>query len=167
MRRQSLKYAGFWKRFGAALVDLIVLAICAFLVGMSLEALIGLGPPNRDGDIESDYENMIKIFFLCYFIAFGLQLVYFIGMESSPCQGTLGKMALGIKVTDLEGERISFMRASGRWFAKMMSVSSCFVGFITVGFNERKQALHDILVRTLVIDRESTIDATADRGLSP
>jgi len=58
---------------------------------------------------------------------------------------------LGIKVTDLEGRRVSFGRATGRYFAKILSVLICYVGFIMAGFTARKQALHDMIGGTLVV----------------
>ena len=71
-------------------------------------------------------------------------------MESSSRQATVGKMALGLKVTDLEGRRISFARASGRHFAKYISGMILLIGYIMAGFTERKQALHDMIAGTLV-----------------
>jgi uncharacterized RDD family membrane protein YckC len=72
-------------------------------------------------------------------------------LESSSRQATLGKMVLSLRVTDLEGHRISFLRATGRHFAKIVSVATLFIGYIMAGLTERKQALHDILAATLVV----------------
>jgi len=71
-------------------------------------------------------------------------------MLSSPYQATLGKMIFGMKVTDLNGNRISFARATGRHFAKWLSTLILWIGFIMVGFTDRKQGLHDMLAGTLV-----------------
>ena len=71
-------------------------------------------------------------------------------MESSSYQATLGKMILGMKVTDLYGNRISFGRATGRHFAKILSGMVLCIGFIMVGLTQRKQGLHDLLAGTLV-----------------
>ena len=71
-------------------------------------------------------------------------------MESSSYQATLGKMIFGMKVTDLYGNRISFARAMGRHFAKILSGMILCIGFIMVGLTERKQGLHDLLAGTLV-----------------
>src|SRR5208282_6521696 len=71
-------------------------------------------------------------------------------MESSSYQATLGKMIFGMKVTDLYGNRISFGRATGRHFAKILSGMILCIGFIMVGLTERKQGLHDLLAGTLV-----------------
>ncbi|MGB6469852.1 MAG: RDD family protein, partial [Candidatus Acidiferrales bacterium] len=66
-------------------------------------------------------------------------------------QGTLGKRALGLLVTDLEGRRVSFGRASGRYFGKIVSALILMIGFIMAGFTEKKQALHDMLAGCLVL----------------
>jgi uncharacterized RDD family membrane protein YckC len=87
-----------------------------------------------------------------------LRTLYFVvgwsyeaGMESSVKQATLGKMAMGLKVTDEQGNRISFARATGRHFAKIISGMILLIGYIMAGFTARKQALHDMIAGTLVI----------------
>jgi uncharacterized RDD family membrane protein YckC len=80
-----------------------------------------------------------------------LHWLYYSLLESSAWQGTLGKKALGLEVTDLDGNRISFGRATGRFFAKIISAIILGIGYIMAGFTEKKQALHDILAGTLVI----------------
>ena len=59
-------------------------------------------------------------------------------------------MALGLKVTDMEGNRISFGRATGRYFGKIISGMILYIGYIIAGFTEKKQALHDIMANCLV-----------------
>jgi uncharacterized RDD family membrane protein YckC len=77
--------------------------------------------------------------------------LYYALMESSRFQGTLGKMAVQIKVTDLEGNRISFGRATGRYFGKIVSGLTLLVGYIMVAFTRQKQGLHDIMAGCLVV----------------
>lgn len=72
-------------------------------------------------------------------------------MESSRHQATLGKMALGIQVTDMNGNRISFSRANGRFFGKWLSGAIMNAGYLMAAFTEKKQALHDILASCLVV----------------
>jgi uncharacterized RDD family membrane protein YckC len=80
------------------------------------------------------------------------QWLYFAGMESSQYQGTLGKMALGLVVTDMNGQPISFARASGRFFSKLITGLVPFaIGYIMAGFTEKKQALHDMIASCLVL----------------
>jgi len=77
--------------------------------------------------------------------------IYFATMESSPAQATLGKMALSIKVVDTSCNRISFKRASGRFFGKFVSALFIFIGFVISGFSRKKQAFHDIMAHCMVI----------------
>lgn len=78
--------------------------------------------------------------------------LYFALMESSEKQATLGKMALGLTVTDLSGQRITFGRATGRYFGKFVSSMILCIGYLMAAFTERCQALHDMMAGTLVLD---------------
>lgn len=122
-------YAGFWKRFVALLIDGIILAII------------------------SGIANLLLADWLAGLIGFFLGWVYFSYMESSTSQATLGKQAMGIYVTDINGQRISFLRATGRYFGKYLSGFILGIGYIMAAFTARKQALHDILASTLVLSR--------------
>jgi len=85
----------------------------------------------------------------------GLSLVagwlYFSLCESSSWQGTVGKKVLGLRVTDMNGHRIGFGKATGRYFGKILSGLILGVGFIMIAFSEQKQGLHDMLAGTLVV----------------
>lgn len=87
---------------------------------------------------------VLETLFFCAF------WIYEAVMESSSKQATLGKMALGLKVTDEQGRRISFVRATGRYFSKIISGMILCIGYIMAGFTARKQALHDMIAGTLV-----------------
>jgi uncharacterized RDD family membrane protein YckC len=87
---------------------------------------------------------VVEMLFFCAF------WIYEAAMESSSRQATLGKMALGLKVADEQGRRISFARATGRYFAKIISGMILLIGYIMAGFTARKQALHDMIAGTLV-----------------
>jgi len=76
--------------------------------------------------------------------------IYEVVLESSASQATLGKRIFDLKVTNLDGNRISLARALGRHFAKYISSVMLLIGFIVAGFSARKQALHDMIARTLV-----------------
>ena len=77
-----------------------------------------------------------------------LKWLYYALLESSSWQATVGKKALGLEVTDLEGRRISFGRATGGFFGKIISAMILYIGFIMAGFTEKKQALHDMMAGT-------------------
>ena len=77
--------------------------------------------------------------------------LYFSLMESSPRGATVGKMVVGLRVVDEQGQRISFLRATGRFFAKIISALILLIGYLMVAFTDRKRGLHDIMAGTLVV----------------
>ena len=74
-------------------------------------------------------------------------------MMTSEWQATVGKRIMSIVVTDLDGKRLSFGRATGRHFAKYISAFLLGIGFIIAAFTAKRQALHDMIAETLVIKR--------------
>ena len=95
----------------------------------------------------------ISVLLLLFFAGVALPWFYWALLESSSRQATLGKMALGIIVTDMDRNRISFVRATGRHFAKIISGIIFCVGYLMAGFTEKKQALHDIMAGCLVVNK--------------
>jgi uncharacterized RDD family membrane protein YckC len=99
---------------------------------------------------------VIPLSILTFVVVYGLIVciiwLYFARQESSPRMATIGKRALGLQVVDLNGQRVTFKRATGRFFGKILSSPLCF-GFIMAAFTEKKQALHDILAGCLVIKK--------------
>ena len=91
----------------------------------------------------------LKVRIVVFYIILGF--VYCPAMDSSKTQGTLGKMLMGIKVTDLQRRRVSFDKATKRHSSKFFSYLTLLIGFIIAGFNKRKRALHDIISGCLVI----------------
>ena len=153
-------YAGFWWRFLAFIIDDIIIGIIASIIILPIWAAMGVSiysmfqGNNYYADDEAALELIAPIMgavALTSIISIVLQWLYFALMESSKQQGTLGKMALGIKVTDMEGNRISFARATGRFFGKIISGMIIYIGYIMAGFTEKKQALHDMMASCLVI----------------
>jgi len=140
------EYGGFWRRVGAYIIDAIVVSIAITVIG----SIFGIGTSNTQVDDLSaafsynadDAPSMI--------MSLVIGVGYFAGMESSAWQATLGKKALGMVVTDLHGNRISFARALGRYLAKILSGLILLIGYIMVAFTERKQGLHDMIAGTLV-----------------
>lgn len=74
-------------------------------------------------------------------------------MTSSAKQATLGKMALGLKVIDKQGGRLTFLHATGRHFAKVLNLFTLQIGYLMVAFTEQKQGLHDIIAGTYVVKK--------------
>ncbi len=82
-----------------------------------------------------------------------LKWLYFILLESSWWQATFGKMILGLTVTDLNGKRISWRRANKRYWVKLFSVMTLYIGFMLAGWTKKKRALHDIIAGTLIVKK--------------
>lgn len=140
-------YAGFWIRTGAYLIDSILLTFVMLVILFVMGGAIGLASdPGGPSDAAAGVGVVIM-----YLLIFGGQWLYFALMESSEKQATLGKMAVGIIVTDEHGGRLSFGRATGRYFGKILSGLIMYIGYIMVAFTDRKQGLHDMLASTLVV----------------
>lgn len=139
-----MEYAGFWIRLVAYIIDAIILGIAGAVLGALFGGVIGA----TGGDM-SDPLGGANLFL--NLISLVLGIAYFAGLESSDWQATVGKKALGLVVTDTAGNRISFGRAVGRYFAKILSGIILLIGYIMIAFTERKQGLHDMLASTLVL----------------
>ena len=130
-----MEYAGFWRRVAAALIDGILVGVVSWIVTSIFSGI-------SDG-AEVTAQILVLI------AAYG----YYAGMESSSYQATVGKIALGIQVTDLNGNRISFGRALGRNLAEILSALILGIGYIMVAFTPKKQGLHDMIAGTLVVKK--------------
>jgi uncharacterized RDD family membrane protein YckC len=154
-----VEYAGFWLRLLALLIDNTILGLGFFLVLMPLIFLTGLRTfldnfrPHEDMN-DIGVFMLVVFFFLVATVALVLTWLYHALMECSPWQATVGKKALGLVVTDLDGQRVSFGRATGRHFGKMLTnLIPALIGYIMAGFTEKRQALHDMLAGCLVLRR--------------
>ncbi len=141
-------YAGFWRRFWALVIDTIILSLVLAAVAVPVMLWSGI---SLDSDVTDLTEWSDRAGAIAYAADLLLWLLYYALMELSPLQATLGKMALSIRVTDLAGQRISFLRAIGRNLAKIISGAILLIGYIMAAFTERKQALHDIIAQCLVV----------------
>lgn len=155
--QQGARYAPFWRRFAAYLVD-----SCVFGVALGVPAYVVLifvfvghiaemkahPDPNQ---VAGFITALVGIYLVVLAVAMIAAWLYYALMESSSKQGTLGKMAVGIVVTDLDGNRITFGRASGRFFGRILSALILDIGFIMAAFTEKKQALHDMMAGTIVL----------------
>jgi uncharacterized RDD family membrane protein YckC len=148
----AFRYSGFWRRFAAMVIDSFVFTPIAIALLASTGIFSIIMSPGED--MQGMMAAMLGVSILAMLLLiFAGSWLYHTVMESSRYQATLGKLALGSIVTDLDGRRISFARANGRFFGKMASSAIFNIGYIMAGFTERKQALHDILASTLVIQK--------------
>jgi uncharacterized RDD family membrane protein YckC len=151
--RPGVTYAGFWLRFVAWIIDQIVLVFIGFVVTLPFAASLPMGifMRGRVPMSPQEWAPFAGMFGRVMFIRIVIHWLYYALLESSAWQATLGKKALGLEVTDLGGSRINFARATGRFFAKILSGIIAFIGFLMIGFTQKKQGLHDIIAGTLVI----------------
>lgn len=160
-------YAGFWKRLAAYIIDALVLWIPNTIISSLLGATKAAETYMQAKVAAGDDPQLILQAMDTYLHALGpallaqtlLTWVYFAFCESSAWQGTPGKLALGIRVTDIDGKRLSFLRATGRYFAKFISAMTLCIGFLMVAWTQRKQGLHDLIAQTLVLNGRAN-DAT-------
>ncbi len=152
-------YAGFWLRVVAAIIDGLIIgipfgAICVLVFASAIPELTRMQgePPMM---IVATILPRLLIVGLIYLAGTWL---YWAGMESSEWQATLGKKALGLYVTDMDGKRTTFARTSGRfWAGRGIGIIPYLGGLyfliscIMAGFTEKKQALHDMIANCLVL----------------
>ncbi|MCX6686620.1 MAG: RDD family protein [Methanoregula sp.] len=131
-RESNVTFAGFWLRLTAAIIDGLILLIpfyfCIVLAGSN---------------------NVWLAYFLIWIIGFG----YFAFLESSARRATYGKEAVGLIVINMDGSHLTFQQASIRYIGKLASLFILYIGFIMIGFTEKKQGLHDMIAKTLVIKK--------------
>jgi uncharacterized RDD family membrane protein YckC len=157
----NVTYAGFWLRLVAHLVDGVIVGFGIMILIVPLFFLMGgvaLISSLPRGSAERADPAQIGAFvsLMMVFVAVSLlgQWLYYAYLESGEKQATWGKQILGLYVTDLAGNRITFGRASGRFFAKLISgLIPLGIGYIMAGITERKQALHDMIASCLVLRR--------------
>lgn len=162
--------AGFWSRFGAYLIDGIILSIplgiisiiiIVMFIGGSSELMALLNDPTIEYERELTDEEAFAFFGVFFgtiimisIISFSATWIYFAAFHSSKWQATLGKKIVGIKVVDMNGNRIRFGRATGRFFAKAFLSGILYIGYLIATFTEKKQALHDLIAGTMVVKVE-------------
>ncbi|MGO9642078.1 MAG: RDD family protein [Candidatus Acidiferrales bacterium] len=155
----QMPYAGFWKRFLAYLVDGVIVGAAFLVVLFVVFLIIGGGALLSGNESFDEFAGAmtgvaVLLLVLMYFGLIVAVWLYFAKSESSASQATIGKRAAGIYVTDLNGQRLTFGRATGRFFSKIITNLIPFgIGWIMAGFTEKKQALHDMIAGTLVLRR--------------
>jgi uncharacterized RDD family membrane protein YckC len=153
---QTTQYGSFLRRFAAAFIDSIILTI-ALSIMLKIAGIEAFQP--EDG---ADPEDVLSAMMDYYRAAAPVYVAYIIVgwlyealMTSSEKQATLGKMALGLTVTDTNGDTVSFWQATVRHFAKILSAMTFLIGYLMQPFTEKKQALHDKLANTLVFKQSA------------
>jgi uncharacterized RDD family membrane protein YckC len=149
------RYAGFWIRFVALIIDAIIMTVVGtiltlplrlLMVGSTVTAVQSQDPAAALAMLPA-MMGMLGISMLVN-IALGLAYEgYFVSNKG----GTIGKLALGLQIIHVDGSRLTFAQAIGRYFARLLSAIILYIGFIMAGFDPEKRALHDRICNTLVI----------------
>ncbi len=169
---ENISYAGFWKRFLAYILDKLILSFVTSILFIPIWflGLVGIIMNTEDSNFEKftsvanqhswDDEfsvamlsAVVIVIIIIVLLSIIFEWLYFAFMESSSKQATFGKIIVGIIVTDLDGNRISFAKATGRYFGKFLSGFILGIGYLLAAFTEKKQALHDIISSCLVVDK--------------
>jgi uncharacterized RDD family membrane protein YckC/RNA polymerase subunit RPABC4/transcription elongation factor Spt4 len=143
LQRLTISYAGCTRRAAAHILDMLVILFAFYGLGF----VIGLLSPFLGGDAPADGPTW-------HTVTYGLTIVctwlYFAIFESSPRQATPGKVILGMRVTDEDGEGLTFFFATVRFFAKFLP-GPLLVGYLMALVTERRQAFHDKVVDSVVV----------------
>ncbi len=145
-------YAGFWVRFVAYIIDALLLNVGAFILFIPIALILGVASVGVGSMNEDLLGGLITM--TLFPISLVIGWLYEAMFTSSARQATPGKMALSIIVTDERGGRISFGRATGRYFGKLLSGMILWIGYLVQPFTEKRQALHDMLAQTLVVRKQ-------------
>lgn len=149
-------YAGFWLRLVANIIDSLVLGAIAMIIIVPLIVVMVLimGAMGSSDDASAAAGTIFCCLY-CLIMIFALvgQWLYFAWFESSKYMATPGKMLLGLIVTDMNGERLSFSKATLRYVAKILTNIVFYLGYIAIAFSSKKQGLYDMIAGTLVIKK--------------
>jgi uncharacterized RDD family membrane protein YckC len=157
----NTNYAGFWLRFAAYVIDYIIIYVVQSFVFIPILGVLGISFASKMDSMDnmSDAESMgMAMGFAAVMAATALlttiiAILYWSIMESSKYQATVGKMALGLKVSDVDGQNLDFVKSLIRNVCKIISGMILGIGYIMAGFTEKKQGLHDIIAGTLVVKK--------------
>jgi uncharacterized RDD family membrane protein YckC len=155
----NVTFAGFWLRLVAYILDSAIIGFAVTVLFVPFFFLMGgvrmletLPRGHAEQVDPAQFMAFLSLILTLAAIAAVAKWLYFAYLESGEKQATWGKQALGIYVTDLAGQRVTFGRATGRFFAKIVSgLIPLGIGFVMAGFTERRQALHDMIASTLVL----------------
>lgn len=153
-------YAGFWKRVAAYILDAIILYIPSLVISKMMgaeaaEAVMRQAQLSAPADPQVLMNSLMQFYatmFPAMLLSFVLAWMYYAFCESSAWQATVGKLALGIRVTDLQGKRLTLARSLARYPSMILSNLTLFIGYLMVAWTQRKQGLHDMIAGTLVLN---------------
>lgn len=153
-------YAGFGKRFAAMIIDWVLIAFFCSSIYWEMQMALNwyLKKLSSNGSLGyssinsyDKYEAMLMNYYFIFIII--VVWCYYAGMESSPMKATLGKKTVGLEVADEDGNRISFLKATGRHFGKILSSLILYIGYLAMLGSSRKQTWHDAMSGCIVKEK--------------
>jgi len=157
----NTNYAGFWMRFLALIIDGIIIGVVRWIIILPILAAMGIGMASEIQSLDTDDPStalpiigtIMAFAGISMLVSTLIWILYYTLMETSKYQGTVGKIALGLIVTDVNGNKLDFSKALIRNICKIISSMIFCIGYIIAGFTEKKQGLHDIIAGTLVVKK--------------
>ncbi len=161
----NTNYAGFWMRFLAVIIDGILIAIVRSLLVAPILVGMGLSVTSEAQSFDSDDPSSLLPLIgtimafagITALISTVIWVLYYTLMESSKYQATIGKLALGLIVTDMSGNKLDFTKALVRNLCKIISSIILGIGYLMAAFTDKKQGLHDMIANTLVVKKPTTM----------
>jgi uncharacterized RDD family membrane protein YckC len=144
--------AEFLPRVGAALLDALFLGLIGCIPNVLVVVMLTMATTKANNPDDAQAAGILAN--VCMnIIGFVVAAIYYITLDASAKQGTWGKQIVGLRVTDLEGRRISVGRAIGRFFARYLTVCTCGIGFLLPLFTQKRQTLHDLICGCIVVNK--------------
>lgn len=137
----NANYATFGVRLGALIIDQVLLMVVGFVLGFIIGIIYAA----------AGNSSMDELQVFCNIVGVVLSWLYYATCESSQAQATIGKSICKIKVVGSDGERISFGRATGRYFGKIISGIALLIGYLSVLWHPQRRAWHDSMANTYVV----------------
>jgi uncharacterized RDD family membrane protein YckC len=160
----NTNYAGFWLRLVAFIIDAIIIGCVRSFILVPILAAMGIGmaqniPTNMDdpSDMMPFVASIMALAGVMSLISLAITVLYYTLLESSNLQASIGKLALGLVVVDESGQKLDFVKALVRNLCKIISWMIIGIGFIMAGFTDKKQGLHDIIAKTLVVKKQAAV----------
>lgn len=148
-------YAGFWRRLAANVIDGFAIGLITLPVTLPVIFAAGIAAePGGEGAVIGSLLAQLAVQLFAIFVT----VAWFACFHASRLMASPGKLAVGIKVVRSDGQRLNFGRSLGRGFAYYLSYLTLYIGFLVAAFTQRKQALHDLICDTLVVDRWAFTD---------
>ena len=146
-------YGGFWRRLAAMFLDGLLLNVVCFPISMMfmIPMTTSMQAMRSEDYSPENLAQFFGVYLMLALVSTVLSWLYCALMMASARQATGGMMALDLIATDLQGRKLSFARASGRYFASIVTSFTIGIGYLLMLFTERRQTLHDLIAGTLIV----------------